>query len=300
MSSSIAKSFATVKARQRPLREKAHLVKEVNKTLRSWYTNLSPDLKIAIPVDTKKIPRGLCAEHLIYLHLFYYGNLTAIHSIFGHPWNLNDAQFSIQDDTVVMDQIEASSDALAEASRSIILITRSISVDAVAPVWLVFYYPLLGMISMFVSILKSPAGAATEKNMAVIEMAAGYFAYLDYSTDAVFSFDLVKNLAQWARQAVSQVRDRVPTPQATQFSTERDVLPPMDNFSVDLSPDAAYLVGSLLEAGSDTTYAILAGFVLAMLVHPDVQRRAQVELDQAVGHMRLPHTQDAGKMLGPH
>jgi hypothetical protein len=135
MSSSIAKSFATVKARQRPLREKVHLVKEVNKNLRSWYKTLSPDLKISFPVDTKKIPRGLCAEHLMYLHLSYYGNLAAIHSILGHPWNLNDAQFSDQDDTVVKSQIEASSNALAEASRNIILITRSISLDAVAPVW---------------------------------------------------------------------------------------------------------------------------------------------------------------------
>ncbi|CAN9394725.1 unnamed protein product [Alternaria alternata] len=179
MSSYIAKRFATVKARQRPLREKAHLVEEVNKNLRSWYKTLSPDLQIAFPVDTKKIPRGLCAEHLMYLHLSYYGNLAAIHSIL-----------------VVKSQIEASSDALVETSRNIILITRSISLDAVAPVWLFFYYPLLGMINMFASILKSPAGVATEKDMGVIDMAAGYFAYLDYSTDAVLSFDLVKNLAQ--------------------------------------------------------------------------------------------------------
>jgi hypothetical protein len=93
------------------------------------------------------------------------------------------------------------------------------------------------MISVFVSILKSPAGAATEKSLGFIDIAAGYFAYLDYSTDAVFSFDLVKNLAQWARQAVSQARDQVPTPQATQFLTAQDVLPPRDNFSVNLSPD---------------------------------------------------------------
>ena len=135
MSSTIAKSFATVKARQRPLREKAHLVKEIVTNLRSWYESLSPDLKIAFPVDTRMIPRGLRAEHLKYLHLSYYGNVAAIHSVLGHPWNINDAQLSDQDDTVVTSQIEASSDALAEASRSIILITRSISLDAVAPVW---------------------------------------------------------------------------------------------------------------------------------------------------------------------
>jgi cytochrome P450 len=56
---------------------------------------------------------------------------------------------------------------------------------------------------------------------------------------------------------------------------------------------AAYLAGSLLEAGSDTTSAILVGFVQAMLVHPEVQRRAQAELDQVVGHARLPNMDDA-------
>lgn len=135
MSSTIAKSFATVKAQQRPLGEKARLIQEINTKLRSLYDNLSPDLKIAFPVDTKKLPRGLCAEHLMYLHLSYYGNMAAIHSILGYPWHLNDAQWKDQDDTVVKNQIEASSDALAEASRDIILIIRSISLDAVAPVW---------------------------------------------------------------------------------------------------------------------------------------------------------------------
>jgi hypothetical protein len=99
------------------------------------YENLSPDLKVRFPVNTKKIPRGLYAEHLMYLHLSYYGNMAAIHSVLGYPWNLNDVQLSDQDDTVVKSQMEASSDALAEASRNIILITRSISLDAVAPVW---------------------------------------------------------------------------------------------------------------------------------------------------------------------
>jgi len=92
---------------------------------------------------------------------------------------------------------------------------------------------------MFVSILKSPAGAATEKNIGVIDMAAGYFAYLDYSTDTIFSFDLVKNLAQWARQAVSQARDQALTPQSTHLAVGRDVLSPMENFYVNPIPNVS-------------------------------------------------------------
>lgn len=55
---------------------------------------------------------------------------------------------------------------------------------------------------------------------------------------------------------------------------------------------AAYLSGSLLEAGSDTTAAILIGFVQAMIVFPEVQRKAQEEIDRVVGPDRLPTMDD--------
>lgn len=132
LSSTIAKTFATVKARQRPLREKAHLVKKFNTSLQSWYDDLSSDLKITFPFDARSTPQGLRAEHLINLHLSYYGNMTAIHSILGHPWNLSNATFVDQDNVVKENQIKTSGDALADASRKLILITRSIPIDAVA------------------------------------------------------------------------------------------------------------------------------------------------------------------------
>lgn len=50
--------------------------------------------------------------------------------------------------------------------------------------------------------------------------------------------------------------------------------------------------GSLLEAGSDTTASTLYGFILALLMWPDVQRRAQEEIDKFVGPDRLPTMDD--------
>ncbi|KAK7416280.1 hypothetical protein QQZ08_012054 [Neonectria magnoliae] len=59
------------------------------------------------------------------------------------------------------------------------------------------------------------------------------------------------------------------------------------------SDDAAgYISGSLLEAGSDTTASILYGFIQAILVWPEVQRRAQEEIDRVVGPGRLPTMDD--------
>jgi len=60
-----------------------------------------------------------------------------------------------------------------------------------------------------------------------------------------------------------------------------------------LSDDAAgYIVGSLLEGGSDTTSSSLYGFIQAMMVFPEVQKKAQEEIDRVVGPDRLPEVAD--------
>lgn len=60
-------------------------------------------------------------------------------------------------------------------------------------------------------------------------------------------------------------------------------------FSDDL---ACYISGSLLEAGSDTTAATLMAFVQAMVLFPEVQKKAQEEIDRVVGSDRFPTMED--------
>ncbi|KAK4998429.1 hypothetical protein LTR66_002329 [Elasticomyces elasticus] len=55
---------------------------------------------------------------------------------------------------------------------------------------------------------------------------------------------------------------------------------------------AAYVSGTLLEAGSDTTSSTLYGFVQAMVLFPEVQKQAQAEIDRVVGSKRLPTMED--------
>ena len=56
---------------------------------------------------------------------------------------------------------------------------------------------------------------------------------------------------------------------------------------------AAYITGSLLEGGSDTTAGTLVGFIQAMMMWPEVQKRAQEEVDRVVGSDRMPQMEDA-------
>lgn len=55
---------------------------------------------------------------------------------------------------------------------------------------------------------------------------------------------------------------------------------------------AAYISGTLLEAGSDTTSSTLYAFIQAMVLYPEVQKRAQEIIDRVIGDKRLPTMDD--------
>ncbi|PPQ74466.1 hypothetical protein CVT26_001103 [Gymnopilus dilepis] len=56
--------------------------------------------------------------------------------------------------------------------------------------------------------------------------------------------------------------------------------------------EIAWLAGNLLSAGADTTAGSLVYFVLAMVLYPEVMRKAQAELDNIVGRGRVPAFED--------
>jgi len=56
--------------------------------------------------------------------------------------------------------------------------------------------------------------------------------------------------------------------------------------------EIAWLCGTLFSAGAETTSGALAWFMLAMILHPEVQRKAQQELDTHVVRSRLPSFED--------
>ncbi|KAI1871228.1 uncharacterized protein JN550_004673 [Neoarthrinium moseri] len=55
---------------------------------------------------------------------------------------------------------------------------------------------------------------------------------------------------------------------------------------------AAYTCGGLIEAGSETTATTINNWTLAMVLYPDVMRKAQEELDRVIGPGRMPDFQD--------
>jgi cytochrome P450 len=78
-----------------------------------------------------------------------------------------------------------------------------------------------------------------------------------------------------------------------QFMLEEDSALPAEQSQAETIKDVAalaYLVGG------DTTLGAVMSFFLAMLVHPEVQAKAQAEVDRVVGKDRLPELEDAENM----
>ncbi|KAG6245095.1 hypothetical protein E4U24_004603 [Claviceps purpurea] len=69
-------------------------------------------------------------------------------------------------------------------------------------------------------------------------------------------------------------------------SGEKQVLSQQEESA--LKNSAAILFGG----GSDTTVSSVSSFILAMILYPEVQRRAQQEIDEVVGGERLPGFED--------
>jgi hypothetical protein len=74
---------------------------------------------------------------------------------------------------------------------------------------------------------------------------------------------------------------------------EEDAALPAEQSQADLIKD---LAGAAYLAGSDTTVGAVVSFFLAMLVYPDIQAKAQAEVDRVVGKDRLPELEDAENM----
>lgn len=63
-------------------------------------------------------------------------------------------------------------------------------------------------------------------------------------------------------------------------------------YSLDENDDIKATVASLYVAGAETTSSALSAFILAMVMFPDMQHRAQEEIDRIIGTDRLPKFKD--------
>lgn len=67
---------------------------------------------------------------------------------------------------------------------------------------------MLGLINLFVSILKSPGSVTAQSDVALMDIAAGHFAHMEFITSSELAFPFTREVADLARRTVKRARKR--------------------------------------------------------------------------------------------
>ncbi|KAF8188653.1 putative monooxygenase [Pholiota molesta] len=69
-----------------------------------------------------------------------------------------------------------------------------------------------------------------------------------------------------------------------------------EQLSKDVEENITWAALSMLGGGLDTNASVALTFIMAMILHPQIQKKAQIELDTVTGKDRLPHISDRSKL----
>ena len=85
-----------------------------------------------------------------------------------------------------------------------------------------------------------------------------------------------------------QVNRHTPKAAGTAIPSYTSELLSRENLDAETESNIKWSAASLYAGGGDTTVSFLHSFFLAMQLYPEVQRKAQEEIDRVVGTDRLP------------
>lgn len=89
-----------------------------------------------------------------------------------------------------------------------------------------FYYPMTGIINLFIHILRFPTLFTARSDIALLEVMAGHFAHMEFVTGSELNFPFARNVAALARQTVekaSQSESHTPIPPGLEHGSEQEM-----------------------------------------------------------------------------
>ncbi|KAF5367697.1 hypothetical protein D9758_009878 [Tetrapyrgos nigripes] len=101
--------------------------------------------------------------------------------------------------------------------------------------------------------------------------------------------DVIKSLFKWTKENLDS-GNASPSICSTALSAKGTYVTRI------LEEQLSFAAFSVLGGGLDTNISVLMSFVLAMVLHPNIQKQAQAEIDDVVGMERLPGLDDKARL----
>ncbi|KAI1616602.1 fungal-specific transcription factor domain-containing protein [Exophiala viscosa] len=206
LSSLVSKKLSTVRAFQQGAESVVRSVAELDEQLEALKSSMDPT--ISNPTRPKSSPSSstMTAQQLAYLRSALFSLTLDMHTSLTYPWSRS--MLGLTPCAALRDQVNRSTQIVAETCRKAILATEHVQFDASTPVPLGFFGPIHALINLFLYILQDPQRPGVQSDLALMDMGAGYFARVQFLTDSEVSISFVREMASLAHEVTEKASRR--------------------------------------------------------------------------------------------
>lgn len=152
---------------------------ELDKELEEWKDSIPIDFRPEHEIKASHTPLIL---HVVVLHFAYYNCLTTIHRMSVHHgyWTSRLSNYAIQglNARPLNPRVFSSAALCVQAARASIHLIRYIPKGDYSCVWLILYFPVSALVTLFANILQNPQDARTRSDVKLMNQVVNFLSLL--------------------------------------------------------------------------------------------------------------------------
>ncbi|KAJ5156090.1 hypothetical protein N7492_008893 [Penicillium capsulatum] len=177
--SRVYKRLYSAKASRQSDGELLNTIGELDKELEDWKDNIPVDFR---PENEIQATHGPLLLHVVVLHFAYYNCLTTIHRMSVHHgyWTSRLSNYAIQglNARPLNPRVFLSAVLCVTAARASINLIKYIPQGDFACVWLIIYYPVSALVTLFANILQNPSDARARSDVKLMNVVVNFLSTL--------------------------------------------------------------------------------------------------------------------------
>ncbi|KAK7531764.1 fungal-specific transcription factor domain-containing protein [Phyllosticta citribraziliensis] len=177
--SKVYKQLYSVKASKQSDGELLNTIGELDRELEDWKDGIPIDFRPEHEIKAFHTPLVL---HIVVLHFAYYNCLTTIHRMSVHHgyWTSRLSNFAIQglNARPLNPRVFSSAALCVQAARASINLIKYIPKGDFACVWLIIYYPVSSLVTLFANILQNPQDTRARSDLKLMNLVVTFLSAL--------------------------------------------------------------------------------------------------------------------------
>ncbi|EMD00865.1 hypothetical protein BAUCODRAFT_47223, partial [Baudoinia panamericana UAMH 10762] len=178
--SRVYKSLYSVRASRQSDGELLNTIGVLDAELEAWKDSIPIDFRPEHPINATHTPLIL---HVVVLHFAYYNCLTTIHRMSVHHgyWTSRLSDYALQglNARPLNPRVFMSAALCVNAARTSIGLIRYIPQGDYACVWLILYYPVSALVTLFANILQNPQDARARTDLRLMSSVVSFLTMLE-------------------------------------------------------------------------------------------------------------------------